>query len=109
MDNNLYLALLRKAAVVAGINHHHIDESGVWWATSHMSESVQCWNPLRDRDVAGTFARDHGITVRFDESQGAAFASAVTGIVYMASAAEFGGRPAAECRAIVLAAVGSNP
>lgn len=40
--------LLEMAAKAAGINHHHIDDDGVWWRNSHMSESVYKWNPLAD-------------------------------------------------------------
>lgn len=38
--------LLGLAAKAAGINFHHIDDDGVWWRSSHMSESVYKWNPL---------------------------------------------------------------
>lgn len=42
------LELLKLAAKAMGINHHHIDDDGVWWRKGHLAEAVHCWNPRTD-------------------------------------------------------------
>lgn len=59
--------LLKKAAVVAGINYHHIDNSGVWWSPSHIDDRVYCWNPLKSQFENDALAAQFGIKAQFEE------------------------------------------
>jgi hypothetical protein len=76
------LGMLKQAAIAAEINYHHIDQSGVWWRRSHMSESVYCWNPLGDQKTNDALAAQFGITVHFDSSLGLAAAADLQGRVF---------------------------